>query len=222
MKTNIDISLQVLIQALELKGFDVLGAQAHMAPLGVGAMVPPQGSTPKQAGVLALIYPEHKTHTINHNAELRLILTRRTDSLRGHSGQISFPGGKRDPDDTSFAQTALRETCEELGICQDTIELLGMLSRIYIPPSNFHVYPQVGYLNQTPEYKPNPLEVAEVFSIPLSALLDEKYKQQEKRTFGESTVMVPYYAFNGHKVWGATAVMLSELEHRLRVVLDMG
>lgn len=222
MRQNIDISLQVLTDALELEGFDVLTAHGHMAPLGAGEMIPPGNASPREAGVLVLIYPEYKPHTMPRKAEWRLVLTRRTDSLRGHSGQISFPGGKRDPEDTSFVDTALRETCEELGLCQDTIEIIGSLSRIYIPPSNFHVYPQVGYLKQSPEFVPNPIEVAEVFSIPLSALLDDRHKRQEQRTFGDMTVMVPYYAFNGHKVWGATAVMLSELEHRLRVVLDVG
>ncbi|HLV36381.1 MAG TPA: CoA pyrophosphatase, partial [Spirillospora sp.] len=152
--------------------------------------------------------------------ELHFVLTRRTDNLRGHSGQISFPGGRRDPTDASFVETALRETCEELRVCDPAADVLGRLTPIYIPPSDFEVFPIVAALDYKPVFQPNPDEVAEVLNVPLAALLDDNRKRVEQWPFNGVLIRVPFYAFNGHKVWGATAIMLSELEGRLRTVLS--
>ena len=97
--------------------------------------------------------------------------------------------------------------------------MLGELSPIYIPPSDFEVFPIVASLDYPPSFEPNPDEVAEVFAVPLSALVNDAFKRIEKWPFNGVQVDVPYYAFNGHKVWGATAIMLSEFEARLRAVL---
>lgn len=204
------ISLDTLVYATKLPAFDAVAAHLIMAPSG-RRLEPPTGVTPREAGVLALVYPE--------NGELQLVLTRRTDALRGHSGQISFPGGRHDPTDASFTDTALRETCEELGVC-DGIQVVGALSPFYIPPSNFTVHPTVGYLSEPPVFQPNAAEVAEVFMLPLSVLLDPQTKASEEREIQGRKMMIPYYLVNGHKVWGATAAMLSELEQRLLVALS--
>ena len=204
------ISLEQVYQAVNLPDFDAPAAHARMAPLG-RRMTPPNGTAPRQAGVLALLFPEDDA--------LQLVLTRRTDTLRGHSGQVSFPGGQRDPNDDSFMATALRETCEELGVCDPAITIIGTLSKMYIPPSNFEVIPTVAYLPARPDFSPNPDEVAEVFTFPLDSLLDEQIKVIEDWNFSGTSVPVPFYSIDGHKVWGATAVMLSELEARLRAVI---
>ncbi|MBI5671100.1 MAG: CoA pyrophosphatase [Chloroflexi bacterium] len=207
------ITLAQLRAAVELPEFDAQAAQLAMAP-HKPRIRPETGA--RQAGVLVLVYPEL-------DDRLQLVLTRRTDTLRGHSGQISFPGGRRDPQDESFAATALRETCEELGLCEQDITILGALTPIYIPPSNFEVFPTVGALPLPPVFHPNPAEVAEVLPFPVDNLLDPRYKSTEDWTFQGMAVRIPFYTVGPHKVWGATAIMLSELEHRLRrVVLPTG
>jgi 8-oxo-dGTP pyrophosphatase MutT (NUDIX family) len=205
------VTIEHLREALQLSNFDYGPAQERMAPRPRGILPQNEGVPPREAGVLALVYPEMDGQHI--------VLTRRTETLRGHSGQISFPGGRRDPDDPSFTATALRETCEELGICND-IEVVGMLSPFYIPPSHFNVYPTVGALDYKPDFNPNPAEVAEVFSFALGDLINDEYKFEEFRQFNDRRVRIPYYMVREHKVWGATAVMLSEIESRLRVVMD--
>ncbi len=177
------------------------------APRGLAPSMPP-----REAGVLALLTPRF-------DGRLQLLLTRRQETLRGHSGQISFPGGQRDPSDPDFTAAALRETCEELGICEP-IEVLGTLARVYIPPSNFNVYPSVGYLQTLPQLRPNEAEVAEVLTLALDDLLDPSVKHVETRVISGYSVRVPYYNVGGHKVWGATAIMLSDLEIRLRQALN--
>jgi 8-oxo-dGTP pyrophosphatase MutT (NUDIX family) len=203
------IMLDDVHAAVRLADFDSPDAQDRMAPAPRGVLPENRGKPPREAGVLVLICEQENG--------LHVVLTRRTDTLRGHSGQVSFPGGRRDAADESFAATALRETCEELGIC-DGITVLGQLSSFYIPPSHFNVYPVVGACPGKPVFKPNPAEVAEVFTFALDDLLDERFRHVEYRKFQGVRIRVPYYDVNGHKVWGATAVMLSELEQRLRMV----
>lgn len=186
--------------ALQLTDFDARAAQSRMVP-GFRSVMS-RGRSARQAGVLLLVIPGPE-----------IVLTRRAATLRGHSGQISFPGGARDRSDTSLIETALRETREELGICQD-IRVLGDLASVYIPPSNFDVHPVVGVLNTYPVWKPNSAEVAEVFTFPVRDLLDDRTRRHEL----QNGVDVPYYLVNGHKVWGATAIILSEFEQRLKIV----
>jgi len=209
-----EITLDTLRAALCLPDFDY--APAHLAMSPSHRRLPDPTLPPREAGVLALVYPR----AWYGGESLHIVLTRRNEALRGHSGQISFPGGKRDPDDPSFVATALRETCEELGICGAAVTVLGELNRVYIPPSNFLVTPIVGYMPQEPHFRPNPDEVAEVFSVPLAQLLDTQLKRSEERDVQGVRLQIPLYALGGHQVWGATGVMLSELEYRLRRVMN--
>jgi 8-oxo-dGTP pyrophosphatase MutT (NUDIX family) len=205
------VTVDTVRQALLQPNFDSAAAQSRMMP-GNRNLFPPAGTTPRQAGVLLLLYPEADG--------LHVVFTRRTAALRSHSGQISFPGGRRDAADDSFTATALRETHEELGIDSGLVSVLGMLSCLYIPPSNYEVYPSVGFCDVRPAFLPSPDEVAEVFSVPLSRLFDPQVKTQEDMDFKGTLVTIPYYALHGHKVWGATAIILSELEGRLHCVLN--
>lgn len=206
------ITLNDVRAALTLDDFDPSAAQMRMAPMVRPPSPERVGAPPREAGVLVLLYP--------HENELSIVLTRRTDTLRGHSGQISFPGGRRDPEDPDFTHTALRETCEELGLCEQTpIQVLGSLTRTYIPPSHFHVYPTVAHTPQILRFEPNTAEVAEVFPLSLRDLLTEATKASEPYDIMGKRVQVPFYRVNHHKIWGATAIMLSEFEQRLRQVL---
>jgi 8-oxo-dGTP pyrophosphatase MutT (NUDIX family) len=205
------ITLDIIRKALHLPNFDAQQAQETMAP-HPRSMLPENRDKPiKEAGVLGLVYPDVVGYSI--------ILTRRTDHLGTHSGQISFPGGKKDPQDTDFIATALRETCEELGVCDDEITILGKLNHFYIPPSHFTVYPTIGSVAYKPTCFPNPHEVAEVIYFPLAELLNPHIKGVDEAEMRGVKIRLPYYLFGEHKIWGATAAMLGELEQRLRAAM---
>jgi len=211
------ITLAHVQEAMALNDFDGHQAQSQMAPnhrrmirSSAESELPPA----RDASVLILIYPES-------DERLHLILTLRQAHLRGHSGQVSFPGGKVDPEDVDYVATALRETCEELSICQTPeMTILGVLTLCYIPPSNFNVQPVVAYSPTRPDWHPNEDEVAEVFTLALDDLVTSDIKAHEARKFGGNTFQVPYYNVKGHKVWGATATMLSDFEQRLQTVIS--
>lgn len=206
------ITFHDLQRALNLPNFDGRQAQMKMAPAGRNRMQPNPHKAPRQSAVLVLVYPEV-------GAGLHLFLTRRTEHLRGHSGQISFPGGRCDPDDPHLEYTALRETREELGISQDHIRVVGRLTSLWIPPSNYDVHPIVGTMTHKPPVVPSPDEVAEVLPLPLPQLLNPARKKHTTMYIANTAIDVPYYDVQGHVVWGATGMMLSELEQRLRRAL---
>jgi 8-oxo-dGTP pyrophosphatase MutT (NUDIX family) len=201
------ITFTQLRQALSLSDFDPQAHHQKMSPVPRGNM---SNQSPRQAGVLVLVYPQVD--------ELHILLTRRTDKLTKHSGQISFPGGRFDDTDKDYIATALRETCEELGLCSDDMQIIGRLGEVYIPPSNFNVHPTVATLPYIPTTNPNSDEVAEVFSVGVDELISGMLDREEDRILQGYTVRVPYYQVREHKVWGATALMLSELSARLKQV----
>jgi 8-oxo-dGTP pyrophosphatase MutT (NUDIX family) len=204
------ISFTSLKDAVELPDFDGFQAQLGMSPKGRERMMPNPANPPRQSAVLVLAYPQV-------DGSLHLLLTKRTDTLRGHSGQVSFPGGSIDPEDKSHEEAALREAFEEVGL-YDKPRILGKLTDLWIPPSNFEVHPVVATLEHEPTLIANPTEVAKILHMPLSALLDPATKKSTTMDFRGTPVDVPYYDVDGHIVWGATAAMLSELELRLRQV----
>ena len=206
------INLAHVRAALELQDFDIARARKPMTPVPRGWQE--RASAPIQAAVMVLLYQDDEER-------LHLVLTLRQAGLRGHSGQVSFPGGRQDPQDKSLTDTALRETGEEIGISRGAIRVLGEMPPLYIPTSHHDVYPTVGYYEKLPRFRPNPQEVAEVFSFVLDDLLNSRFQREERRMIQGYDVWVPYYAVGGHKVWGATAIMLSELEERLRQVLPL-
>jgi len=204
------ISLDHVRQSLALDDFDAAAAAQRMAPVPRGWQK--RDSPPQPAAVMILIYSDE-------DAFLHTVLTLRASGLRGHSGQVSFPGGRQDPEDEDLIATARRETCEEIGSGGERLTVLSQLPPFYIPASHHAVCPAIGHFEGQPDFLPNPDEVAEVFSFALDDLLHPRFKREERRMIGGYDVWVPYYDVCGHKVWGATAIMLSELAERLRQVL---
>ena len=204
------IDFEHIRQALSLRAENSVEAQQRMAPNPRGWQK--RNTPPKRAAVMILVFP-------NRDNRLNVVLTLRNASLRGHSGQVSFPGGQQDQQDKSLTATALRETYEEIGICGGRVSVLGSLPRFYIPASHHDVFPTVARYDGLPAFVPNPVEVEEVFCFALEDLLQPRFKRKEQRIIRGHDVRVPYYDIDGHKVWGATAMLLSELEDRLRLVL---
>jgi 8-oxo-dGTP pyrophosphatase MutT (NUDIX family) len=147
---------------------------------------------------------------VDRGGELTVLFTRRTDHLYDHAGQISFPGGRAEPDERSAAQTALREAEEEIGLAADRVEILGTLSE-YVTVTGYRVTPVVGLIYPPLELKPDDFEVAEIFEVPLSFLLDPSNHQRNSVVhLGRRRL---YYAmpYGQYYIWGATAGMLMNL-----------
>ena len=157
---------------------------------------------PHEGAVLLLVYRRH--------GDLVLPLTRRTDKLEMHKGQISLPGGAREPQDGTFVHTALRETGEELGIPEKAIEVVGALTPLFIPVSTFCVYPYVGYARRAPPLHPDANEVAEAIEMPVEHLLNPATRQVETHWRDNQRFEIPTYRVGEHRVWGATAMILAE------------
>ena len=148
-----------------------------------------------------------------HAGEIHTVLIRRPTYEGTHSGQLALPGGKTDETDASVQATALRETLEEVGIVVKPQQVLGELTPLYIPPSNFLVHPFVARLPARPQWKADPKEVDAVIEIPLSVLFDPKVKERRKIPVGKNMIIdAPAYILNGEVLWGATAMIFSELE----------
>ena len=166
-------------------------------------------NNPKRAGVLALFYP-------NEQQETTFLLTQRASYQGTHSAQISFPGGKLDLNDANLQETALRETHEEVGIHPKNIEIIRELTDVYIPPSNFLATPFLGYTTKKPTFKLNH-EVAQTIEVLVSDLLDEKnITSAILDTSYMKKVEVPCFKIQDFIIWGATAMMLSEIKELLR------
>jgi len=180
-------------------------AQVKMAPYPVDENRFKQNLTrpAKLSGVMALLYP--------HDNEIYLPLIKRPTYEGAHSGQISFPGGKYEKEDLNLKNTALRETHEEIGVHPDHVEVVGQLSEMFIIASNFKVLPSVGYVPAKPKFIPEVQEVEEVLEVSLTDLYDLSKRGVEPMRFGDYTIQSPYFDVQGHVVWGATAMMLSEL-----------
>lgn len=137
-------------------------------------------------------------------------LIKRTVDGFAHSGQVALPGGRRDGDETDI-QTALREAHEEVNIHPQKVHIVGRTSPLPIPVSNHLVQPVVGYLHDVPEFRAEPLEVAEIFYVSVNKFRDQQV-QLESRHFKGRDWEIPFFEIQGHKVWGATAMILSEFK----------
>lgn len=162
------------------------------------------------SAVLILLHPAKQ--------DIRFFLTQRTHDVAHHKGQISLPGGVQEKNE-SLSDTALRETHEEIGIDEDGISILGKLTPLFIPFTGFMVHPFIGWMPDSPSPKPDTNEVYHLFSVSIIELLNENFVHEETVNFQGQNILLPYYLFDKKKVWGATAMILSEFKTILRKTL---
>ncbi|MEX0983366.1 MAG: CoA pyrophosphatase [Bacteroidales bacterium] len=156
----------------------------------------------REAAVMLLIYPDENKR--------RMVFIKRNEYRGPHSGQVSFPGGMKEQQDKDHTSTALRETEEETGVPATEIEVLGALTPLIIPVSNFCVYPFIGWMDSLPEFQPDTIEVQYLICPEIRALFDPKNRKTGIFDRGGTTVSTPYIDIDGEMIWGATAMMLSE------------
>lgn len=157
----------------------------------------------RRSAILILFYP------YRDQIFAPLILRPKYDGV--HAGQMAFPGGRYEKTDENLLRTALREAQEEIGIKATDVQIIGQLTELFIPPSNFFVLPVVGKLLYKPDFYPDPREVEAVLEVGLHELMDESIIAETQLEVRGVTINTPFYHIQGHKVWGATAMMISEL-----------
>lgn len=165
----------------------------------------------QKASVLSLFYPV--------NEILHFVMIQRPAYNGTHGGQVSFPGGKIESLDSNAWNAALRETKEEIGVEPDRIIFVGPLSPIYIPPSNFFVHPFIGAATHKPNFILDPNEVESIIETPVNILTDNSIKSEMMFRRDNMQMQVPCYNIGGKQVWGATAIILSELEEILKEIV---
>lgn len=187
------------------------GEEAHipMSPGGRGrsSEAIKHAKNYRESAVALVIYEKHK--------ELKGVLTERSPYRGLHSGEVCLPGGKMEDFDQSLKQTAIRECVEEIGLKYEGFELLGELTPVFIPVSNFSIQPFVFHYTEPPIFIRNNREVAEIFSFPLRQLFEENIiKKTSIELAGRGTLdNIPYFDINNKIVWGATALILHEFKH---------
>jgi 8-oxo-dGTP pyrophosphatase MutT (NUDIX family) len=208
--------MQLSIEELKQKFLRPLpGALSHLKMSPRNRVDDFSGNNPmmplaRRSAVLVLLFPDQ--------GQLKTVFIKRSVYNGVHSGQISFPGGQYETTDNSFEATALRETNEEIGVPGDKIQLIGRLTDFYIPPSNFLVKVYVGYTSQKPEYIPDKKEVQSVVEVNVEDLYDGNNITQKEfySTSRNGVVNAPTYVISGVEIWGATAMIVSELLDVLR------
>jgi 8-oxo-dGTP pyrophosphatase MutT (NUDIX family) len=185
----------------DLPGQSAQAKMAHPERMKFGAI--PDDHKP--SAVLLLLFKEKK--------DWKLIFVERiTRKGDVHSGQIGFPGGKLESSDLDLQACALRETYEEIGISPDKIKIIGQMSSLFIPVSNFNVYPFIGYLQEAPEFKIQEAEINQVFTFYLKKLSNPNIVKLTEIQISEKITLhdIPYFDIDNKIVWGATAMMISE------------
>ena len=198
------IRINKIFQAFDLP---LPGKQAHteLAPYRNEIELDFKNKNPKIASTLLLIYPK--------DGETFFCLIERQEYEGTHSNQISFPGGKNESGE-SMKETALRETMEEIGVDPISINIIGELSQVFVPPSNFLIHPFVGYCDFTPDFRANEREVKRIIEVNIDELFKKDVikikKMSFKKSSGNVNFEVPYLDLNNKIVWGATSVILNE------------
>lgn len=162
------------------------------------------------SAVLILLYP--------YKEDIHFILTERTNEVQHHKGQISLPGGSWENGE-QLHETALRETEEEIGIPADKTKIIYELTPLFVKVTGYMIHPFVAYITQKPHIVPDQNEVNNVFTASISELLNPANQLTELWTIREIPVDVPFFKFGKYKVWGATAMILSEFRYCLKEIL---
>ena len=200
-------SFHDVIERLQARfGLGLPGPEAHlrMAPVRADAVerLTVTGRSCREAAVLMVLLPVAETPHV--------VVTVRHADLPEHAGQVSLPGGRREEGET-LLETALREAHEEIALAPGEVEVIGPLTPLYVPPSNYCVYPFLGYVRDRPTMRPHDVEVDRIVEIPLPGLIDENTVRREDWTVRGRQLTVPYFDVGGLQIWGATAMMLAEL-----------
>lgn len=200
-----------LIQLLQTKdGLKIPGERAHevfyQSGLRDRKASQQKDANPKLSGVAAILAPR--------NEESNIVLIKRPVYKGVHSGQMAFPGGKKENEDADLLITALRETEEEIGVDRGKIHHLAEMTKVYIPPSRFLVQPHLFYANAELNYTPEPKEVDHVVLFPVSELLRETVFVHGQVPLNAEGLKVKtwYFQYDDYIVWGATALMMNELK----------
>lgn len=197
----------LFVEALKNKLADPLPGLSHQL-----LMAPPYREVPSESWVKAQ-NPRPAAVLVcltEKEGQTCLIFTKRRSYPGVHSDQVSFPGGKYETEDGSLRATALRESQEEIGISLNQTQIIGALTPLYIPPSNFLVHPFVAVAIQEAPWRVQEAEVAALLEIPMAYLLRAESRESRHLHLGEQTREVPGFVWHEHFIWGATAMMLSE------------
>jgi 8-oxo-dGTP pyrophosphatase MutT (NUDIX family) len=160
----------------------------------------------RKGAVLMLFYPD--------SGKCFIPFIKRPSYPGVHGGQIAFPGGKWEPEDKDLRITAIREAEEEIGIDGNKVQILGKLSDVYIPPSNFMVSPYIGFVEEKPSFNPDPKEVERIINCPFSMILDKNIRKKTNvKASSGLNLEAPYFDIEREVVWGATAMMLGEFTY---------
>ncbi len=206
MKFDTCLRLLSKISNLPLPGKEALFMMAPMERVKEFSHLDIEKLNPRKAGVMVLFYPDQEGWA-------RMILILRKTYKGVHSNQVGFPGGKVEEEDRDMLDTALRETEEEIGVSRSKITVVKEMTRNYIPPSNFYVYPFVGYSTSPLDFVPQEDEVEGLIEVTLEDFLsDTSVITKRLSTSYMDDIDVPAFLLNGHVVWGATAMMLSEVK----------
>jgi 8-oxo-dGTP pyrophosphatase MutT (NUDIX family) len=208
-KTGITVSVNHFIRSLREELQNDLPGTDHQYKMAPALRINLQkDKARKKAAVLILLYPS--------GGRIHTVLMQRTDYPGAHGGQVSLPGGKKEERDLDCYSTALRESGEEIGIMPEKVEILGKLTDLFIPVSNILVCPVVGFYLEKPKFKLDPQEVKYIIETPIDHFLVPGIKKSKIRILLFKKALVPYYHIDGHMVWGATAMIISEFEEVLR------
>ena len=205
---------QVISQLYEAFNVPLPGSSAHLelAPYRKNVAFDSKINQPKIASTLLLLYPKEK--------DIYFCLIERPHYEGIHSNQISFPGGKNEEGET-IKQTAIRETFEEVGVDPISINVIGEMTQVYVPPSNFLIHPFVGYCDYKPDFRADKREVDNIIEVKLSDLSKKDLIKIKKMNLGRNNnslyVDVPYMDLNNKIVWGATSVILNEFRKILKL-----